>query len=73
MVRGEMKTRRHTFRVRTRLYNVQQPHVADIINIYLHFQHNYQRFSIELDSEDGRGEQELAYHRVPLIATGAIE
>lgn len=58
----------HTFWVRTRLYNVQQPHVADIVNVYLHFQHNYQRFSVELDSEDGGREQELAYHRVALIA-----
>ena len=49
---------------------MQQPHVADIINIYLHFQYNHQRFSVEFDSEDRRREQELAYHRVSLIAIG---
>ena len=55
-----------TIRIGSCLNDVQQLHVRDVIDVDLHFEDDDQGLAVELDSEDGRGKEELADHGLPL-------
>ena len=45
---------------------VQELHVRDIVDVDLDLEDDDERLAVELDGEDGGGEEELANHRLPL-------
>lgn len=47
-------------RVRTRLDLVEQPHVADVVDVDALFEDNDEPSPVELDGEDGGGKGEFA-------------
>lgn len=56
----------HTFRIRRRLDHMLQPHIRDVVDVDLVLQHDDQGLPVELYGENGRREEELADHTLPL-------
>ncbi len=53
-----------------RLYYVQELHIRDVVDVDLDLEDDNERLAVELDGENGGGEEELANHGLPLFRGG---
>jgi len=49
---------------------MQQPHIGDVIDVYLRLQHDDQCLAVQLDGQNGGWKKELANHGLTLKGQG---
>ena len=66
---SEKRAGARTVRIGCCLDDMEELHVGDVVDVYLDLEDDDEGLAVELDGEDGGGEEELAYHGLSLDKT----